>query len=165
MRPPFGVNFKSPNAPISELIQDLEFLLRTLLKTQRIPDSVLSVNVGANVSGVSVLAQQSPILEDRVERAMMFQDAEQDLLDCTLAVLREHEGLRGEARVQIDFPEPMLEQNASERLRVDEWRLRHSLVTPWELMLRDDPDGYENLEAARSAWLEKSRQNTETGNE
>lgn len=151
---PFGVNFKSPNAPIADLIADLEFFLRTLLQTQRIPESVLSVNVGANVSGVSVLAQQTPVLEDRVERQQAFRTFEQELLDTTLAVLREHEGLHGEARVHVNFPEPTLEQNATERMSVDDWRLRNGMTTPWALMYRDDPDAYTDLEAAREAWLQ-----------
>ncbi|MBZ0135670.1 MAG: hypothetical protein K8I27_04800 [Planctomycetes bacterium] len=149
---PFGVNFKSPNAPISDLIADLEFLLRTLLKTQRIPESVLSVNVGANISGVSVLAQQTPVLEDRVERQQVFRAFEQELLDTTLAVLREHEGLHGEVGIHVNYPEPMLEQNAAERMSVDDWRLRHGMTTPWALMYRDDPDGFTDLESARQAW-------------
>ena len=149
---PFGVNFKSPNAPIRDLIEDLEFLLRTLLKTQRIPKSVLSVNVGANVSGVSVLAQQTPVLEDRVERQQAFRAFEQELLDVTCAVLREHEAIGGGAQVQVNYPEPQLEQNATERTNVDDWRLRNGLTTPWEIMRRDDPDAYPTIEAARQAW-------------
>lgn len=150
---PFGVNFKSPNAPISELIADLEFLLQTLLRTQRIPESVLSVNVGANVSGVSVLAQQTPVLEDRVERQQVFRAFEQQLIDVTLAVLREHEGLHGDARLHVNYPEPQLEQSAAERMQVDDWRLNQGMTTPWEIMRRDDPDAWPTLEAARQAWL------------
>ena len=150
---PFGVNFKSPNAPITDLIADLEFFVRTLLQTQRIPESVLSVNVGANVSGVSVLAQQTPVLEDRVERQQVFRGFEQQLIDISLAVLREHEGIHGEAHVHVNYPEPQLEQNATERMQVDDWRLRHGLTTPWEIMRRDDPDAFENPEQARQRWL------------
>jgi hypothetical protein len=149
---PFGVNFKSPNAPITDLIADLEFLLRTLLKTQRIPESVLSVNVAANVSGVSVLAQQTPVLEDRTERQQVFRAFEQELLDVTLAVLREHEGGANEAKLHVNYPEPQLEQSAAERMAVDDWRLRHGLTTPWEIMRRDDPDAYETLDQARAAY-------------
>lgn len=158
---PFGVNFKSPNAPIRDLIEDLEFLLRTLLRTQRIPESLLSVNVGANVSGVSVLAQQSPVLEDRVERQQVFRNFEQELLDVTRAVLREHEGLGGEAAVQVNYPEPQLEQNASERVSVDDWRLRNGMTTPWEIMRRDDPDAYPTIEDAKQAWQANRQSSSE----
>lgn len=159
---PFGVNFKSPNAPIRELIEDLEFFLRTLLKTQRIPDSVLSVHVGANVSGVSVLAQQSPVLEDRVERQQVFRAFEQELVDVTSAVLREHEGAAIEPRVHVNYPEPQLEQNAAERMSVDDWRLRNGLVSAPELMRRDDPDAYPDIEDARNAWRENLAQRNPT---
>ncbi len=160
---PFGVNFKSPNAPIAELISDLEFSLRTLLKTQRVPESLLSVNVGGNVSGVSIVASQSPVLEDRVERMQLFRAAESDLLACTQAVLREHEGASGELFVALDFPEPQLEQSASERMQIDQWRLQTGLTTPWEIMFRDDPDGFANLEEAKNTWLARREEMLASG--
>lgn len=151
---PFGVNFKAPDAPIAGLIADLEFLLRTLLKTQRIPESVLSVSVGHNVSGASIIAAASPVLEDRVERMNLFRAAEADLLDAVVTVLREHEGVvANDAAVTLDFAEPRLEQNVAERVALDDWRLKHAMATPWQLMLRDDPDAYDDLEHARHVWL------------
>lgn len=160
---PFGINFKSPNAPIAELIADLEFHLRTLLKTQRVPESVLSVNVGQGVSGVSILAAQSPVLEDRVERMALFGAAEQDLLRCALAVLREHEGLTGEVSLGVDFPEPQLEQSISERMAHDSWRLEHGLLAPWDIMLRDDPDAFDSPEEAKRLWLARRAELTAIG--
>lgn len=160
---PYGVDFKSPHAPIAELITDLEFYLRTLLKTQRVPESVLSVNVGQNASGVSIVAAQSPVLEDRVERMALFRQAEQDLVNCTLAVLREHEGLTGQVQVALDFPEPQLEQSLSERMAVDAWRLQQGLTTPWEIMLRDDPDAFTDIEDAKRHWLAKRAEMREAG--
>ncbi|MCC6573283.1 MAG: hypothetical protein IT462_05770 [Planctomycetes bacterium] len=151
---PYGVSFKAPNAPIAELIADLEFQLRTLLKTQRIPESVLSVNVGGNVSGASIVAAGSPVIEDRVERMQLFRAGEADLLDAIAAVLREHEGVQAQApTLALDFPEPRLEQTVADRIALDDWRLDRGMTTPWELMLRDDPDAYDNLEAAKQAWL------------
>ncbi|MCC6464882.1 MAG: hypothetical protein IT463_06025 [Planctomycetes bacterium] len=150
---PYGISFKSPQAPVAELLQDLEFFLRALLKSQRIPESVLSVHATSGQSGVAILAQQTPVLEDRVERRQVFAAFEHELLACALALLREHEGLRGACSLRVDFPEPELEQSASERMQMDDWRLRRGLATPWELMRRDDPDAWPDLESARAAWL------------
>lgn len=147
---PFGVNFKSPNAPIRELIEDLEFLLRTLLKTQRIPESVLSVHAGGNVSGASIVAQQTPVLEDRRERQQVFRVFEQALVDTSIAVLAAHEGFQGKARLNLDFPEPELAQSVSERIEADDWRLKHSMTTPAKIMHRDDPDAFNSPEEAES---------------
>ena len=160
---PYGVDFKSPKAPIAELLADLEFCLRTLLKTQRVPESVLSVNLSTNASGLSILAAQSPVLEDRVERMSLFRSAEQDLVNCTLAVLREHEGLTGQVQVALDFPEPQLEQSLSERMEVDAWKLQQGLTTPWEIMLRDDPDAFTDLEDAKRVWLARRAKMREAG--
>jgi hypothetical protein len=154
---PYGVNFKSPGAPIRELIEDLEFMLRVLLKSQRVPDSVLSVQPLSNQSGLSILAQQTPVLEDRVERRQVFAAFESELFDTTLAVLRAHESLTERGKLHVDYPEPELEQSAAERLKVDDWRLRHGLVTPWELMARDDPDRFTDIEQARETWLNNRR--------
>lgn len=149
---PFGVNFKAPNAPIAGLIADLEFHLRTLLKTQRIPESVLSVHATSDASGVSILAQQTPVLEDRVERQQLFRAFEADVVDLCAAFVRQHEGAAGKVELHVNYPEPELEQSAQERLAADEWRLRHGLITPWALMRRDDPDAFASDEEARAAW-------------
>ncbi len=155
---PFGVNFKSPGAPIRELIEDLEFLLRTLLKTQRVPESLLSVQPLSNQSGVSILAQQTPVLEDRIERQDVFRAFEGELLEVTQAVLQAHEGPQPDATIHLNYPEPELEQSAAERIAADEFRLKHGLVTPWELMLRDNPDRFTDLEEARQTWLHQTQQ-------
>ncbi|MBX3459999.1 MAG: hypothetical protein KF696_08540 [Planctomycetes bacterium] len=150
---PFGVNFKAPGAPIRELIDDLEFLLRTLLKTQRVPESLLSVQPLSNASGVSILAQQTPVLEDRIERQQVFRAFEHDLAQATRTVLAVHEGYQPEATLHVDYPEPELEQSVAERIAADEFKLRHGLVMPWELMQRDDPDRFESPEQARQQWM------------
>lgn len=155
---PFGVNFKAPNAPIAELIAHIEFSVRNLLKSQRVPESVLSVHSAGDVSGVSILAQQTPVLEDRVERQQAFRVFEQDLADAMLAVLRVPENVQGSARIKLDFPEPQLEQSATERMAIDDWRLKHGMTTPWQLMQRDDPDRYTDEAAAKVQW----QQNTQT---
>ncbi|MBX3474385.1 MAG: hypothetical protein KF754_08380 [Planctomycetes bacterium] len=155
---PYGVNFKSPNAPIAGLIADLEFHLRTLLKSQRIPESVLSVHAGTTASGVSILAQNSPVLEDRQERQLAFRALESDLAGLCLTLLRQHEGVSGHAELAVDYPEPSLEQSATERMAVDDWRLRHGLVTPWQLMRRDDPDAFASDEEARAVWQANVRE-------
>src|SRR5690606_16781524 len=150
---PYGVNFKSPGAPIRELIEDLEFLLRALLKTQRVPESLLSVQPMSNQSGVSILAQQTPVLEDRIERQAVFRAFESELLDVTQHVLRAHEGSQPDATIHLNYPEPELEQSVTERIAADEFKLRNGLATPRELMLLDNPDRFATPQEARQARL------------
>jgi hypothetical protein len=151
---PYGINFKAPNAPIADLIADLEFHIRTLLKTQRIPESALSVHATTDASGLSILAQQTPVLEDRIERQQLFRAFENDLLDACLATLREHEGLATRCEMRVNYPEPELEQSPEQRKALDDWRLKHGMTTPWQIMRRDDPDGYATEEEARAAWMQ-----------
>lgn len=154
---PYGINFKAPNAPIGALIDDLEFQLRTLLKTQRIPESALSVQATTDASGLSILAQQTPITEDRIERQQLFRAFEQEVLDVCASLSRVHEGAGGELQLHVNYPEPQLEQSAGERMALDEWRLKHGLITPWQIMRRDDPDAFATEEEARRVWLENVR--------
>jgi len=160
---PYGVNFKAPNAPIAGLIADLEFHLRTLLKSQRIPESALSVHATTDASGLSILAQQTPVMEDRIERQQLFRAFEADLLECCLATLREHEGLGGRCEQRVNYPEPELEQSASERRARDEWRLKHGMTTPWQLMREQDPDGYVTDDEAKAAWSANVREMQASG--
>ena len=160
---PYGINFKAPNAPIQELIEDLEFQLRTLLKTQRIPESALSIQATTDASGLSILAQQTPITEDRIERQQIFRAFEQEVLDVCVALAQEHEGATGQVELHVNYPEPQLEQSASERMALDQWRLQHGLTTPWQIMRRDDPDAFATEAEARAAWLENTRDLRATG--
>jgi hypothetical protein len=48
-------------------------------------------------------------------------------------------------------------------MAVDAWKLQQGLTTPWEIMLRDDPDAFTDLEDAKKAWLARRAEMREAG--
>jgi|GEM_PF-2495369 len=151
---PFGVNYKQPGAPIREMVEELSEFIRHILLAQRIPERALSVSVTSNASGLSIQASNSPVLEDRVERATLFRAAEQEIHEMCVRVASLHSGLHAKdaPRLRVNYPEPDLAESLAERREHDEWMLARGLTTPWAIMLRDNPDAFESPEEARAVW-------------
>jgi hypothetical protein len=152
---PYGVEFKQPGAPIAELVAELAESVRHILLSQRIPEHALSFNVSANVSGAAIAAANLPVIEDRLERARLFAGAEARLHAASVAVAAVHARLdsREAPQLSVSFPEPSLARSLDERRVHDDWALKQGLLTPWQIMFRDNPDGYVSLDAAREAWI------------
>lgn len=151
---PYGVNYKQPGAPINEMVGEIAESIRHTLLAQRVPERALSVSVTSNASGLSIQASNSPVLEDRAERATLFRSFEQSLHELCARVASVHAGLplRDAPRLRVNYPEPDLASSLSERREHDEWMLSRGLTTPWQIMFRDNPDAYGSLDEARAAW-------------
>ena len=160
---PYGINFKHPNAPIADLIDDIKFDIEQMLLTYRIPESAITVHLSKASSGVAIVAAQTPLHEILQERANLFRMYESDLLDCAMRVLaksdktmdemtrREISG--GKFNLRVDFPKPELNLSHSDKLASLEFKLKHNLITPWELMYKENPDGFADEDAAKEHYL------------
>ena len=160
---PYGINFKHPNAPISDLIDDIKFDIEQMLLTYRIPESAITVHLSKASSGVAIVAAQTPLHEILQERANLFRMYESDLLDCTLRVLAKSDKTMDETtrreisnskfNLRVDFPEPALNLSHTDKIADLEFKLKHKLITPWELMYQENPDGFEDENDAKEHYL------------
>lgn len=152
---PMGINFKNPGAPIAELVEEMRESIRHILLSQRIPEHALSVSVSGGTSGIAIHAANSPVVEDRLERARLFAVAEDEMHRAAIAIVAAHTGLdpSDAPTMRVNFPEPDLMQTFSDKQRRDEWMLANGLTTPWHLLYRDNPDGYASLDEAKAVWL------------
>lgn len=160
---PYGINFKHPNAPIADIIEDIKFDIEQMLLTYRIPESAITVHLSKASSGVAIVAAQTPLHEILQERANLFRMYETDLLDCTLRVLAKsdksmEEQTRREINarkysLRVDFPKPELNLSHADKLADLEFKLKHNLITPWKLMYQENPDGFADENAAMEQYF------------
>ncbi|MCR4318681.1 MAG: hypothetical protein NUW37_20255 [Planctomycetes bacterium] len=161
-----GIDFKHPGAPIEGLIRDIEFLIRQLLVSERIPESALSVSATSNSSGVAIVAAGSPVIEDRRERIPILRAVENDIACMTARVIAAHEdGFPEDADVSalVNYPEPEIAWSIEDRIRRDEFLLRNELISPWEILYRDNPDGYSSIQDAKESYLARRREMRDLG--
>ncbi len=152
-----GLEFVSPNAPIAELLQDIEADVQHLLLANRIPESAIRIKAGP-ASGVAIIAENIPLIEDREERMRLFASKERELAELTLKTLNEFEDDFDFSRDSDDFDfhvnykEPEFPLNVTERITRDEFLLRNGLIRPWQIWMRDDPDRFPGEDEARKTW-------------
>jgi hypothetical protein len=142
---PMGISFKSTNAPLADLLSDIRERVSRILLAHRIPESAVSVSLAPGASGIAIRAANTPIDVDRSERRALFGPAEEELARLSARVLAAHEpcgGFEGEFGFNIDYAEPQERLTEAERIARAEFDLRHGLITPWDLALARDPDGF-----------------------
>ncbi|MCK6439772.1 MAG: hypothetical protein L6Q71_06165 [Planctomycetes bacterium] len=154
---PFGVNFKNPGAPIAELVDEIAESIRHILLAQRVPEQALSVSVTSNASGVAIHAANSPVIEDRAERAKLFSAGERELFAVTGAVASVHARLSLDAlpSLRVNYAEIDLSRDLADKREHDQWLLERGLITPWQILYRDNPDGFVSVEEAKAVWLKQ----------
>ena len=158
-----GLEFVSPDAPIADLLADVEADIEHLLLANRIPESAIRIKAAAH-SGVAIIAENIPIIEDRKERMRLFAPAERELIDVTLRVLNEFEEdfhFDPEAHrydFRIDYPEPRFPLNVQEQIARDEFMLGKGLITPWQIWMREDPDRFATEDDAKQKWQEQAKE-------
>lgn len=152
---PYGVNFKTPDAPIKDLRAEVADDVRDLLRTHRIPEVAVSVALGSRaISGEALKVAFEPILSENRERARLFRPAERDLADSCLRVIKANEpgfGYDPEQPVEVNvtYREGSVPMRLGDELKQHEFDLSHGLTTPAEILHRRDPARYGSLDKAR----------------
>lgn len=174
---PFGANFKSPNAPLGELRQDIEAQLRRILMVNDVPVAALGAALDQRaVSGEAIHAAMQPITDDLEERASVFAPVEVALADSMLRVVARHEAdfhyqepitvtdadgnevtdwiVPESRRVNFSVKYQPLDFHKSTRDQVlkDDFDISQGVITPAVLIRREDPDDYPTHEDAVEQW-------------
>lgn len=152
-----GLEYAKPNAPIQELINEIEFQVRHLLRANRVPEAVVGIDLGRRaLSGVAVRQAMAPILEDLEERARRFTTYEMDLADALLRVRAEHDDdfdYDGEMpRLVVRYQKPEFPLDARAEVERDRFYVEEGVLTPADIIRRLDPGRYQSREEAVVAW-------------
>lgn len=155
---PYGIEFKTPGAPIAALRADVEADTRQLLRSHRIPDAVVGLEGRQAMSGIALRQAMAPIFEDLKVRARLFAPLESDLADSALRVRRENDEafeyseLTQRPDVQIDYQLDEVPLDPVDQVTLDEHEIAHGVTTPPDLIQRKDPSL--TWDEARSTWEE-----------
>ena len=111
----------------------IERVIGWVLATNGVPEAAVRLSQSSTRSGISILAEQLPLVEERRRRATLFRRWEEDLAVKTLRVLEVEEHLSVPARsselgFKVDYAELGLWQLAQDRTREWQWMLDHGLV-------------------------------------
>lgn len=159
---PWGLEFKSPDAPISELRAGIQDDMRNLLRQEQVPDAALGAEIGRRaLSGVAIRQAMSPIVSDNEERGLAFNPVEVDLADNMLRIKSAHESATGgftynpkgdQPHFTVDYQPIEFPTDIRDQIAQDEFDIAQGIETPPSIMRRRDPLKFKTHEEAVAAW-------------
>ena len=135
-------------APVVDFEAYLAYIngvINLLLLAEGVPQATVRMDQSAARSGVAIIAEQLPLIEDRQQRRELFRLWERTLAIRTMRVLQVEEGLSvpdrdGDVHFQIDFADPRLPlPDPDERIRW-QWEIEQHAATIVDYMLTRNPD-------------------------
>lgn len=181
---PFGVSFKSPQAPLEQLRRDVEAQIDRILFVNGVPRAAIAAAIDQRqLSGAAIRAAMKPLQDDLDHRARIFEPVEWDLADSMLREVARNEpdfpyqepgeefvansplgeqvvvlrwSVPAERRPQFDCDyQPLdLPESVRDRTLRDDFEVAQGITTPPEIMRRDNPDRYDTDEEAVAQWQE-----------
>jgi len=154
---PFGINFKSPNAPIAELRAELKDDIKLLFQEHRVPEAAVALETGRAMSGFAMRVSMAPLAQENATRSVLFAPLEDDLADSALRILAANEqGFAYEPDappgVSVDFREFELPSETADQVKRDEFDIAHGIITPPEVIQRRDPVRFKAIGDAEEQW-------------
>ncbi len=133
--------FASPDAPIEEILQAIQFVIRQTAITYDLSADVFDLESNAK-SGAAKMAEQRDLQEARQDDIDLWRQYEARLFDVLKAVVNTHTPgtIPDTASVMIDFAE--MKETISEGDRLENARLRYELGiwSPVDVFMAENPD-------------------------
>jgi hypothetical protein len=134
--------FESPNAPITDMIAMIDFVLKQAAICNGLTAATMSTNP-TQESGIAKLVGNSELEEQRRDQIALFAGYEQQLFELFRRVWNHHNPQRqmsqaATLRVQFHDPKPAL--SAIEQARTWETLLDRQLISPVDIMIERNPD-------------------------
>jgi len=156
---PFGVEFKSPNAPLRELRADIESQLQRVLDMNGVPAAALGAAINQRqLSGEAIRAAMQPITDDLEERAAIFEPAEWEIADSVLRTIAHHEPtflydpVSDRPEFKVTYQPLSLPHSVREQVTKDDFDITQGITTPAAIMRRDNPEEFATHEDAVKQW-------------
>ena len=156
---PYGLEFKSPDAPLAELRAGIEADVRNLFRQEQIPEAALGAEIGRRaISGIAIRQAMMPIIEDNLERGIAFTPVEEDLADNCLRIRAKHDPtfaydpVRDAPKFAVHFQPMDFPTDIRDQILQDEFDIAHGIETPATIMRRRDPVRFKTHAEAVAQW-------------
>lgn len=136
------VGFASPNAPIQDSLNSIDFLLKQAAITNGLPAATMSTQP-TQESGISKVVGNSELKEQRRDDIALFAGYEQRLFEMFRVVWNVHNPQRPiseAANLRVDFYDPKPVLSGYEQAREWEALLDKQLISPMDIMIERNPD-------------------------
>jgi len=135
--------FVTPNPKLEEVKSLIDFWQSVAYSIEKMsPQSITAQSHIA--SGFSIMAANLPLLEDRQDRAQLFEAWEKDLYQTEKAVYNYHAKIEGlpqlpeNSELRINWPDLTFPMSKDEKIKYDEHRLKNNLISFGELLMEYD---------------------------
>lgn len=178
---PYGVEFKTPEAPLDELRNGISNQIKDILMVNNVPVAALGAQIDKrSLSGTAIRAAMQPITDDLEERERIFEPIEADLADSILRVVARHEqGFTYQEPVQeaivtegggsesvtawvvpdgrkvafdVKYKPLSFPSDTRDQIAQDDFDIAQGMETPASIMRRRDPDAYSEHADAVAQW-------------
>lgn len=155
-------NYAAPNTPIPDILESLEFLMRSTAATNDCTADVLDLSKTAE-SGSAREAQRIDLKEARLDDIALWRGYERRLFEVIKAVVNTHRPgtIPTNATVRADFAELQDNLTEAEVLANLKERAELGVSSPVDALMTLNPDGYATREDAYRALLSRKHETQE----
>lgn len=137
------LGFASQQGKINDCVNALERLIKWATVSQGLSAASVSTDLTDRMSGTAKAMDQLELVELRIEDKTNFNTLEKELFDVMRTVWNYHnprKKISAGATLAVNFSDPRPEADPYQLAQADDLRLAQGLVSPVDLLMRDDPD-------------------------
>jgi hypothetical protein len=141
--------FAAPNAPIKDILEAIQFVLRQTAATNDLSADVFDLDRRSE-SGAAKHVEQIDLREARQDDIALWRTYEQRLFETLRAVVNTHTPgtIPDTAKVSVDFAEMQESLSETERLINARTKFELGVWSPVDILRSENPDGYATREDA-----------------
>jgi hypothetical protein len=148
------IGFKSQQAEIKEVTEAIDKLVKWACVSNGLSAGSMSTDP-TEQSGVSKQWDSKELSEMRADDVSLFRSYEKQLFNIMRVVWNTHSNkkLSESATLKIDFADPKPELSAKEQAQADDLKIAQGVLSPVDVLLRDNPDFQGDREKAMAHLL------------
>ena len=158
-----AIGFESQKAEIGQVVNAIDKLIKWAVVSQGLSAASMSTDLSDRQSGEAKRIDKQELDEARLEDVALWRKYERQLFNIMRVVWNYHNSrskISEQARLKIDFSDPKTPASPKEEAEADDLALAQGVITPVDLVMRNNPDLKTREEALE--YLMKLKEETRT---